>query len=97
MSIRSWIRSLFSPPVSRTLRKTPRRTRPALEALEDRWCPSAITVLTRGDGDGVLTSTGPGTYTAPTLRAAIAGANALGGPKPSPSTPPPSPRRRSSP
>jgi CSLREA domain-containing protein len=44
MMKRSWIRKLFTPPVSRTIRKAPRRVRLALEALENRCCPSTITV-----------------------------------------------------
>ncbi len=79
MSIRSWLRNAFTRPAVRTIRKAPRRPRLFLEVLEDRWCPSTITVLNIGDAPGALTSTGPGTYTAPTLRAAIAGANAMPG------------------
>ncbi|WZO99346.1 choice-of-anchor Q domain-containing protein [Isosphaeraceae bacterium EP7] len=73
------MRSLFSRPTTRTIRKATRRGRLALEALEGRCCPSTITVLTNGDAGGVLTSMGSDTYTAPTLRAAIAGANAMAG------------------
>ena len=86
MSLRSWIRSLFTRPATRTIRKAPRRTRLTLEALEGRWCPSTITVLNIGDAPGALTytgtdpSTGIANYTAPTLRAAIDGANAMAGP-----------------
>jgi parallel beta-helix repeat protein len=86
MSIRSWIRSLFTRPATLTIRKTPRRTRLSLEALEGRWCPSTITVLNIGDDPGALTytgtdpSTGIANYTAPTLRAAIDGANSMAGP-----------------
>ncbi len=84
MSMRSWIRSLFTRPATRTIRKAPRRTRLGLEALEERWCPSTITVLNIGDDPGALTykgvdATGTATYTAPTLRAAIDGANAMAG------------------
>jgi hypothetical protein len=80
MSMRSWLRNLFARPATRPIRKAPHRRRLALEALEDRWCPSTVTVLTNGDATGgTLTPTGPDTYTAPTLRAAIAGANALAG------------------
>src|SRR5258708_1331575 len=79
MSIRSWIRSLFTRPATRTIRKVTRRIRLNVEALEERWCPSTITVLNIGDDPGALTSTGPDTYTAPTLRAAIDGANAMAG------------------
>jgi hypothetical protein len=79
MTMRSWLRKLFTRPVPQTIRKAPRRARLALEELEDRTCPSTITVLTDGDASGLLTATGPNTYTAPTLRAAIAGANAMAG------------------
>src|SRR5262245_24451199 len=48
MSSRSWLRSLFAPPVTRPIRNAPARRRPALEALEDRLTPAylAFTPLT---------------------------------------------------
>ena len=48
-----WFRSLFRP--LRTIERQRRRTfRPCLEALEDRWLPTAYTVNTTNDilGDG---------------------------------------------
>src|SRR5262245_53453656 len=55
MSIRSWLRSLFTRPASRTIRKAPRRARLSLEALEDRVVPATFTVLNGlDDGDGSL-------------------------------------------
>jgi hypothetical protein len=67
MSMRSWIRSLFTRPATRRApvvpRKAPRRARLSLEALEARWVPSTFTVVNgNDDGDG-------------SLRAAIAAAN----------------------
>ena len=63
MTTRSWIRSLFTRPVTRTIRKAPRRARLCLETLEDRVVPTTFTVLNGLDGgDG-------------SLRAAIAAAN----------------------
>ena len=44
MTMRTWIHRLFTRPVTRTIRKVPRRARPALEALEDRCTPSTIVV-----------------------------------------------------
>ena len=44
MMMRSWIRQLFTRPVTRTIRKAPHRFRPALEVLEDRWVPSTFVV-----------------------------------------------------
>jgi hypothetical protein len=41
MTKRSWSRRLFARPVPRPIRQTPHRFHPALEALEDRWVPSA--------------------------------------------------------
>ena len=38
MTMRSWIRNLFTRPVTRTIRKAATPARPALEVLEDRWC-----------------------------------------------------------
>jgi hypothetical protein len=56
-----------------------RRVRPWVESLEDRLAPATITVLTTGDATGSLTPVAAGVFTAPTLRAAIDGANSLGG------------------
>src|SRR5262245_9491264 len=68
MTMRSWIRKLFTRPATRTIRKAPRRTRLSLEALEDRWVPSTFTVLNTNDsGDG-------------SLRAAVEAANNTAGP-----------------
>ena len=50
-----------------------------LEQLEDRLAPATITVLTNGDATGALTNLGGGNFTAPTLRAAIDGANDMAG------------------
>src|SRR5262245_48236703 len=40
MALRSWIRRLFARPVPRPQRRAPARSRPALEALEDRLAPA---------------------------------------------------------
>ena len=56
-----------------------RRSRLAFDILEDRLAPATITVLGTGDLTGPLTPVGPGAYTAQTLRAAIDGANSMGG------------------
>ena len=53
MMKRSWIRQLFARPVSSTIRKAPRRVRPALEVLEDRCVPSTFTVLNALDDGSV--------------------------------------------
>src|SRR4051794_33768624 len=42
MTMRSWIRQLFTRPVTRTIRRAPRRIRPGLEALEDRLAPATL-------------------------------------------------------
>src|SRR4051812_34508646 len=57
MSLRSWLRNAVTRPAARTIRKAPRRTRLTLEALEDRWLPSTVTVgnLT-DDVNGTTTS-----------------------------------------
>src|SRR5262245_21300075 len=44
MASRSWIRTLFSRPVTRTIRKAPGHYRPRVEALEDRLDPAILTV-----------------------------------------------------
>jgi CSLREA domain-containing protein len=57
MSIRSWLRSVFTRPAARTIRKTPRRPRLTLEVLEDRWLPSVVTVTNLTDDvNGITTS-----------------------------------------
>jgi uncharacterized repeat protein (TIGR03803 family) len=50
MSMRSWIRNLFSRPATCTIRKAPHRSRLAVEALEDRTVPSTLTALASFDG-----------------------------------------------
>jgi hypothetical protein len=51
MSMRSWIRTLFAPPVTRPTRKASHRSRLSIEALEDRAVPATFTVLnTLDDG-----------------------------------------------
>src|SRR5262245_56977987 len=55
MSMRSWLRNLFTRPATRSGRKAPHRGRPALEALEDRAVPATFTVLNINDsGPGSL-------------------------------------------
>jgi hypothetical protein len=49
MSMHSWIRSLFGRPVTRPIRKEPRRGRLSLEPVEDRWVPSTVTVTNLSD------------------------------------------------
>jgi hypothetical protein len=53
MTTRSWIGNVFTRPVTRPIRKRPPRTRPALEALEDRTVPSTFTVLNTLDDGSV--------------------------------------------
>src|SRR5262245_25043922 len=48
MPARSWVRTLFAR-TPRTIHKAPARPRLALEALEDRLVPAAITVNSLGD------------------------------------------------
>lgn len=69
----SWLSVWFRSTPSRS--SSPRHCRLKTEALEDRLAPATITVLTTGDAAGPLTPTGPDTFTAPTLRAAIDAAN----------------------
>jgi parallel beta-helix repeat protein len=52
---RSWTRRLFTRPVTRPIRKAPHRARPALEALEDRWVPSAFAATRPLDGGSLAT------------------------------------------
>src|ERR1700694_1441311 len=70
MMMRSWIRQLFTRPVTRTIRKAPHRARLTLEALEDRCVPSTIAVNNPTD------TPVPGLID---LRQAIAQANSAGG------------------
>jgi len=49
MTMLSRIRELFTRPVTRTIRKAPRRVRLAVEELESRWCPSTFTVTSSLD------------------------------------------------
>lgn len=87
---RSWIRQLFAPSVTRTIRKAPRRARPALEVLEDRWVPSTFTVNS-------TTDLGTGTGLVGDLRYCINQANSTAGPDTIVFDPAVSPRRRRSP
>jgi hypothetical protein len=56
-----------------------RRTRPSLEALEDRCVPAIFNVVGLGDGLSPVIQTGPHTFQAATLRSAIEAANATPG------------------
>lgn len=49
MTMRSWICKLFTRPIQHTIRRAPRRVCLAVEALEDRCCPSAVTVANTND------------------------------------------------
>src|SRR5262245_21685365 len=73
--LREWRRRWHGPQTRRV-----RRCKLVLEVLQDRLAPATITVLANGDASGALTPTGPDTFTAATLRAAIDGANSLAGP-----------------
>jgi hypothetical protein len=73
MTMRSWIRNVFTRPATRPIRKVPQRFRPALEALEHRWLPSTFTV--NGTGDS-----GTGSSLVGDLRYCITHANANAGP-----------------
>ena len=77
MSIRSWIRNLFTRPAPRTIRKTPRRFRLSLEcSLEEAAvCPSTIVVNSALDNVNDANITGPTI----TLREAVNYENANGG------------------
>jgi len=64
---------------TRNLCKPNYRRRLLLETLEDRFAPATFTVLTAGDGPGNVEYTGPNTFTADTLRAALLVANNFAG------------------
>src|SRR5262245_8366516 len=49
MTMRSWLRNVFSRPAARPIRKAPSRFRPRLDILEDRTVPANITVNTFAD------------------------------------------------
>jgi hypothetical protein len=66
----SWIRNLFTRPVTHPIRKVPHRVRLALEALEDRCVPAMIVVNNPTDTP-VAGQTD--------LRQAIVQANSIGG------------------
>src|SRR3954452_10923669 len=68
MSKQSWVRKMFSRPVTSPIRKTPCRVRLAVETLEDCTVPSTFTVLNVNDSG------------AGSLRDAVAQANAKPGP-----------------
>jgi hypothetical protein len=53
--MRSWMRQLFTRPVTRTIRNVPDRARPAMEVLEDRCVPSTFTVNSLLDNGSVGT------------------------------------------
>jgi hypothetical protein len=72
MALRSWVRNLLTRPVTRPSRRALSRPRPALEVLEDRWCPSTYTVDRLGDS-------GAGRDNAGDLRYCINQANAQSG------------------
>jgi hypothetical protein len=71
MTMRSWIRHLFTRPAARPIRKATPRVRLAVEALEDRCVPSTFTVNSTADN-------GTGTGLAGDLRYCITQANANG-------------------
>jgi hypothetical protein len=65
--MRSWIRKLFTRPVTRPIRRAQRRTRLDLETLEDRCCPSTFTVTNTEDAPAqtgtVTTAFSPAQFT----------------------------------
>src|SRR5438046_1093165 len=74
---RSWFRRVS--PASHELQRRPRRRPPELESLEERCVPATYNVLGTADGLGTVTPTGPGTFDATTLRAAVLAANSSKG------------------
>ncbi|HKB39842.1 MAG TPA: hypothetical protein VKD72_25630, partial [Gemmataceae bacterium] len=71
MTMRSWIRKLFTRPVPRTIRKVPRGVRPICEELEDRIAPAVygtpgtiddhLSIPALADGDEVTVEIASGT------------------------------------
>ena len=53
MTMRTWIRNLFTRPAVRTVRRAARGFRPSLEVLEDRVVPATFTVLNTLDDGSV--------------------------------------------
>jgi hypothetical protein len=53
MTMRSWIRNVFTRPAPRPIRKAPHRKRLSVEALEDRTVPSTFSVLNTLDDGSV--------------------------------------------
>jgi hypothetical protein len=72
MRMRCWVRHLTNRPVARPICKAPRRFRPALEVLEDRWVLSTFTVNSIAD-------LGAGSGMAGDLRYCITQANSSSG------------------
>src|SRR5262249_1245057 len=72
MALPSWVRNLFTRRVRRPIGRASSRPRPALEVLEDRWCPATYTVDRLGDS-------GAGSGNAGDLRYCINQANAQPG------------------
>jgi hypothetical protein len=70
---RSWIRRLFTRPVTHTPRKAPHRARPTVKVLEDRCLPSTFIV------NSTLDTSHHGVPTKGTLRWAIDQANSAAG------------------
>ena len=71
MRMRCWIRQLSNRPLGRTIRKTPPRVRPTLEALEERCVPSTTIVVNNPTDTPIAGETN--------LRQAIVQANTNGG------------------
>jgi hypothetical protein len=60
MMMRAWIRQLFAHPVTRTSRRVPHSSRPAVEVLEQRCAPSATPIIKPGHTPASTTgTTGP--------------------------------------
>ncbi len=51
MTMRSSMRRSFARPVTRTIRKSPRRIRPSLDVLETRLAPAVISPVSFTAGD----------------------------------------------